>query len=48
LFVPNGHPLNQVFVTPDANQNAVDDMLEIPAVGRNGGADITPRSFLQQ
>jgi hypothetical protein len=48
LFVPNGHPLNQVYVKPDANQNAVDDMLDIPAVGRNGGADITPRSFLHQ
>jgi len=48
LFVPNGHPLNQVYVTPDVNQNAVDDMMEIPAVGRNGGPDITPRSFLQQ
>jgi cytochrome c peroxidase len=48
LFVPNGHPLNQLYVTPDVNQNAVDDMIEIPAVGRNGGPDITPRSFLQQ
>jgi len=48
LFVPNGHPLNQVYVTPDTYGNAVDDVMEIPAVGRNGGADITPRSFLQQ
>jgi hypothetical protein len=48
LFVPNGHPLNQLYVKPDANQNAVDEMLEIPAVGRNGGPDITPHSFLQE
>jgi hypothetical protein len=48
LFVPNGHPLNQFYVKPDGNQNALDEMLEIPAVGRNGGPDITGHSFLQK
>ena len=47
LFVPNGHPMNQNYVRSDGKGNAVDEVLEIPAVGRNGGPDITPRSFLQ-
>ena len=38
LFVPNGHPGNQNSVADDGNGNATDDMLEIPAVGANGGA----------
>ena len=44
LFVPNGHPGDQNSVTNDPNiqtedgvQQATDDLLEIPAVGRNGG-----------
>jgi cytochrome c peroxidase len=44
LFVPNGHPGNQNSVTIDSSvqtQNdvtqATDDLLEIPAVGRDGG-----------
>ena len=44
LFVPNGHPGNQNSVTNDPNvqtedgvQQATDDLLEIPDVGRNGG-----------
>lgn len=47
LFVPNGHPMNQNYVRANANGNAVDDVLLVPAVGRNGGPDITPKSFLQ-
>ncbi|KAB8330813.1 cytochrome C peroxidase [Scytonema tolypothrichoides VB-61278] len=44
LFVPNGHPGNQNSVTIDPNvktndgvTQATDSLLEIPAVGRNGG-----------
>jgi cytochrome c peroxidase len=44
LFVPNGHPGNQNSVTIDPNvktndgtTQATDALLEIPAVGRNGG-----------
>ncbi len=44
LFVPNGHPGDQNSVTNDPNiqtedgvQQATDDLLEIPVVGRNGG-----------
>ncbi|MBD2773300.1 cytochrome-c peroxidase [Iningainema tapete] len=44
LFVPNGHPGNQNSVTNDPNvqtqdgvRQATDALLEIPAVGRNGG-----------
>jgi cytochrome c peroxidase len=40
LFVPNGHPGNQLSVTASGNTNgtptATDALLEIPAVGRNG------------
>ncbi|MBR8835735.1 MAG: cytochrome C peroxidase [Stigonema ocellatum SAG 48.90 = DSM 106950] len=36
LFVPNGHPGNQNSVTNDSKGQATDDLLEIPAVGRNG------------
>ena len=50
LFVPNGHPGNQFSVTPSGNTNgtptATDQLLEIPAVGKNGVA--TPqRNFLE-
>ncbi|MEH1844907.1 MAG: cytochrome c peroxidase [Nostoc sp.] len=44
LFVPNGHPGNQNFVTDDGTGKATDSLLEIPAVGRNGGSAI--RNFL--
>ncbi|WP_442949652.1 cytochrome-c peroxidase [Nostoc sp.] len=37
LFVPNGHPGNSSSVTNDGTGNATDSLLEIPAVGRNGG-----------
>ncbi len=37
LFVPNGHPGNQTSVTDSGNGQATDQLLEIPAVGRNGG-----------
>jgi len=37
LFVPNGHPGNSSSVTDDGTGNATDSLLEIPAVGRNGG-----------
>lgn len=40
LFIPNGHPGNQFLVTPSGNINgtptATDQLVEIPAVGRNG------------
>ena len=48
LFVPNGHPLNQAFARTNTKGNAVDELLQIPAVGRNGGPSISPNSFLQQ
>ncbi len=37
LFVTNGHPGNQNSVTNDGKGQATDQLLEIPAVGRNGG-----------
>ena len=37
LWVPNGHLGNQNSVTNDGNEQATDNLLEIPAVGRNGG-----------
>jgi cytochrome c peroxidase len=37
LFVPNGHPGDQNSVTDDGKGQATDQLLEIPAVGRNGG-----------
>ncbi len=50
LFVPNGHPGNQFSVTSSGNTNgtptATDQLVEIPAVGRNGVT--TPqRNFLE-
>ncbi|MBD2532727.1 cytochrome C peroxidase [Nostoc flagelliforme FACHB-838] len=40
LFIPNGHPGNQSSVTASGNTNgtptATDQLVEIPAVGRNG------------
>ncbi len=46
LFVPNGHPEDQNVVAVDNNvqtngvKQAADALLEIPAVGRNGGAQL--------
>lgn len=37
LFVPNGHPGSTSSVTNDGTGKATDNLLEIPAVGRNGG-----------
>ena len=36
LFVPNGHPGNDSAVI-QANDQAIDALVEIPATGRNGG-----------
>ncbi|MDF5712142.1 MAG: cytochrome c peroxidase [Nostoc sp. S4] len=44
LFVPNGHPGNSTHVTNDGTGKATDSLLEIPAVGRNGGSGT--RNFL--
>ncbi|WP_292853319.1 cytochrome c peroxidase [Nostoc sp. NMS8] len=38
LFVPNGHPGDSTSVTNDGTGKATDSLLEIPAVGRNGGS----------
>ena len=37
LFIPNGHPGNQKSVTNNGKGRATDKLLEIRAVGRNGG-----------
>ncbi|WDD35695.1 cytochrome c peroxidase [Nostoc sp. UHCC 0926] len=37
LFVPNGHPGDSTYVTDDGTGKATDSLLEIPAVGQNGG-----------
>jgi cytochrome c peroxidase len=44
LFVPDGHPGDETSVTADATGTATDSLVEIPAVGRNGGAPL--RNFL--
>jgi cytochrome c peroxidase len=50
LFIPNGHPGNQLSVTPSGNTNgtptATDELVEIPAVGQNGLALPRP-NFLE-
>ncbi len=38
LFVPNGHPGDSTNVTDDGTGKATDSLLQIPAVGRNGGS----------
>ncbi|WP_313889958.1 MULTISPECIES: cytochrome-c peroxidase [Nostoc] len=38
LFIPNGHPGNSTSVTNDSTGKATDSLLEIPAVGKNGGS----------
>ncbi len=37
LFIPNGHPGTETSVSQDKEGKATDDLLVIPAVGRNGG-----------
>ena len=37
LIIPNGHPGNETSVSQDQDGKATDDLLVIPAVGRNGG-----------
>ncbi|MDZ8187780.1 MAG: cytochrome c peroxidase [Nostoc sp. ChiSLP02] len=37
LFIPNGHPGDTTKVTNDGTGNATDSLLELPAIGRNGG-----------
>lgn len=38
LFIPDGHKGDHKKVTADAQGRAVDDLIEIPATGKNGGA----------
>ena len=45
LFIPNGHPGDQNSVTNDGSGQATTSLLELPAVGRNGGTPLA--SFLQ-
>jgi len=46
LFIPNGHPGDQFMVTLSDNGNATDELMEIPAVGRNGvSAPISEQNF---
>ncbi|MDH5323956.1 MAG: cytochrome C peroxidase [Gammaproteobacteria bacterium] len=40
LVVPNGHPGDEFNTTDDGTGKAVDDVIVIPAVGSQGGADI--------
>lgn len=50
LFVPSGHPGNQIGVTSSGNTNgtptATDALIEIPAVGQNGRVS-PPLNFLE-
>jgi cytochrome c peroxidase len=50
LFVPSGHPGNQISVTSSGNSNgtptATDVLIEIPAVGQNGRVSPS-RNFLE-
>jgi cytochrome c peroxidase len=50
LFIPNGHPGNQLSVTSSGNTNgtptATDELVEIPAVGQDGRAVPMP-NFLE-
>jgi cytochrome c peroxidase len=38
LFISNGHPGNETSVSQDLDGKATDDLLVIPAVGRDGGS----------
>jgi cytochrome c peroxidase len=46
LLIPNGHPVNQHYVRSDGNGNAIDEVLVIPAVGKQGGSSISHSNFL--
>jgi cytochrome c peroxidase len=47
LWIPNGHPTNaQRLPFDDGEGNAVDGVVRIPAVGRNGRSSIAPQNFL--
>ena len=46
LFVPNGHRVVHGVAVVDGDGTAADIMLEVPAVGRNGGAPL--KGFLKQ
>lgn len=37
IFVPNGHPGNEKTVNNDGTGKATENLVEIPAIGRNGG-----------
>jgi cytochrome c peroxidase len=41
LFIPFGHPGDQSSVTNDGTGQATDQLIEIPAVGRKGGAPLS-------
>ncbi len=45
LFVPNGHKMQGTRLDVDNDGTARDELLEIPAVGRNGGTP--PKGFLE-
>ena len=46
LFVPNGHRVVNGVAKMDSDGTAADVMMEVPAVGRNGGAPL--KGFLKQ
>jgi len=46
LFVPNGHRVVNGVVAVDSDGTAADILLEVPAVGRNGGAPL--KGFLDR
>lgn len=46
LFVPNGHRVRNGVPAVDSDGTAADVLMEIPAVGRNGGAPL--KGFLKQ
>ena len=45
LFFPNGHVGNESTVTNDGKGRATDEVIELPATGRDGGAPL--KSFLE-
>ncbi|MGL4621857.1 cytochrome-c peroxidase [Chroococcidiopsis sp.] len=47
IFVPNGHPGNEKTANNDGTGKATDNLVEIPAVGRNGG-DPSPNFLAAQ
>jgi cytochrome c peroxidase len=42
LLLPAGHPGDQFSVQDDGSGKAIDTIIEVPAVGRHGGAPLTP------